>query len=81
MTTPNSVVALPDGQHFDIATDKLVSVRRLMQLTGGSRSTIQRWIKERKFPAAHFCLNGTMNRWVERLVLDFMREHWTSKLS
>lgn len=31
MTTSNSVVALPDGQHFDIATDKLVSVRRLMR--------------------------------------------------
>lgn len=75
----DSRVDLGNGQYFSIATDQLIDCKRLMQISGKSRSTIERWIREGKFPPPHFKLCGHMARWVERLVLDHIREHWVVK--
>lgn len=74
-----SRVDLGNGQYYSIATDQLIDYKRIMQISGKSRTTIERWVKEGKFPEPHFKLCGHMARWVERLVLDHIREHWVVK--
>ena len=72
-------VEVGSNQYFDINTDQLIDMRRIMKIAGVSRSTLERWIRDGKFPQPHFKFGGKTARWVERLVLDFIRENWVVK--
>jgi predicted DNA-binding transcriptional regulator AlpA len=74
-----SRVDLGNGQSYSIASDKLIDLNRIVQISGKSRSTVERWIREKKFPGPHFKFGDKTARWVERLVLDFIRENWVVK--
>ena len=75
----SSRVDLGNGQWYSIAVDTLIPLNRIVEISGKSRTTVDRWIREGKFPKPHFSFGGKTNRWVERLVLDFIRDHWIVK--
>jgi hypothetical protein len=39
-------VEVGSNQYFDINTDQLIDMRRIMTIAGVSRSTLERWIRD-----------------------------------
>jgi predicted DNA-binding transcriptional regulator AlpA len=77
----NSKVELSNGEVFDIAVDQLIDLKWIMFITGKSRSTIERWVRDGKFPEPHFRFNGKTARWVQRLVVKFIQDNWVTKVA
>ncbi len=71
------VVQFANGDEYDICTDKLIPVMRVLEITQLSRYMLQRRIEEGKFPEAHFAFGPNARRWVERLVINHVQNHWT----
>lgn len=72
-------VPLPNGERYSIAVDQLIDMNRITKMLDISRSTLERWLRDGKFPPPHFKFGERHARWVERIVLKFIQENWVVK--
>lgn len=69
------LIHLPSGDVYDFDKDKLVGMKRILAITGTSRTTIERWMREGHFPQPQFRFGTGCNRWVERLLIEYFQKN------
>lgn len=52
-------------------TERLLSEKQIREIVPVSRSTLQRWVAEKKFPAPVKCDGGARKFWRESAVVDW----------